>query len=403
MANTSVVFDVKINPSVNMEELRETIRKEIKEEMTKQIQGNSSKQVDQPPTEKVTGSRDNSKKEQPVIEKITDSEDNSEEEQPPTEKVTGSRKNIKKRKGKKSSWLNDIGEKDEDWEENPYEEDATLPSSNMMDSESNQPFTSDVGERRSGGIFGGVVERKDPVGFTRAKQIRGGVESQRDNRSQSPIVPERWIEQQKRMEDLYERMTNRRISGFTGLLTDGQNIGDMIFGDGGDKKLKEMTSDLGNKLFGKGGDVKVQDSVEKYMTKNTQRLGVGASALANPKNMGPQFLQLLAGFGPYGMAATAAIGAIIIAPEMIAQIIKILGQKGLPFNKDWVRLIENEVNGMMNIEDKKKRFLGQDAYIITQVDDYRPSDGSPVFNSLQNRDEVIISRIGLAEKAFGII
>ena len=108
---------------------------------------------------------------------------------------------------------------------------------------------------------------------------------------------------------------------------------------------------------------------------------------------------------PSTARGTAVISALLAAPavlEMTKKIIKLLSTKGYPLNRDWRREIETEINGLMDIEEKKKRMLGIDQYIVTQVDDYQSASGAQVYNSFLNRDEANITKRGLAEKAFGI-
>lgn len=139
------------------------------------------------------------------------------------------------------------------------------------------------------------------------------------------------------------------------------------------------------------------------ISRNRARISRAAAAVASPQGAaGEQVLSLLTRGGPYGAAIAAAIGAIVAAPEVAKQLIQTLSQKGLPLNRDWHRSIEDEVNALFDVEEKKRRLIGLDSFVVTQQNAYRPSDGA-TSHSLENRDEIIISKIGQAEKAVGVV
>ena len=210
-------------------------------------------------------------------------------------------------------------------------------------------------KKPTGGIYGGTVD-EGPKGFQRRKGIRGGVERQRDDRSLSPIQHERFMFKMQRLE---RQISKNTVSG---------------------------------------------EAVENLIKNHMDSLVQGSQVLRNPSGfVSDRLMGLLGGIGPHGAAIVAAISAIVSAPEVVAGMIRTLSQKGLPLNADWRREIESEVNGLMGIEEKKKRLLGMDSYIVTSVSRYQPESGAMSFNSLQNRDEVIISKIGLAEKAVGVV
>ena len=393
----SVTFDIHINPNMdNIQELRDIIKKEIQEEM-KRNQGNENQSgtmtsmTPRDPNDPSAWKKPNKPIPPSVSSGITPDDikfgfDALGRALPSGTKNKGNAKWIRHRTIEGVENLSEF-------ENNPTEK-PTLEYPR-------QPIQGVGGDEEKGGIFGDKYDPND-VTFQKGKQVRGGVKRERDDRSNAPIEQERWIEQQKRLEDMYEKVTGKRISGFTGLLTDGNSIGDMIFGDKGDDKLAAEVNKIGNKLFGREGEKKIGGTVDKYMTKNSQRLGIMAGTISNPQVMGPQLLTLLSGFGPYGAAALAAITAIIVAPQTVQMLIKMFGQKGLFLNQDFRRVVEEEVNGLLNIEDKKKRMLGIDSYIITQVDDFQPASGAYVYNSWENRDELILNKVGQAEKTVGI-
>jgi len=145
----------------------------------------------------------------------------------------------------------------------------------------------------------------------------------------------------------------------------------------------------------------VRSMYDKVTTKVTNAITSPQSFASNAVE--DKLLHMIMGFGPKGAAIVAAITAIAAAPKTAELIIQALSKKGLPLNADWHRTIEAEVNALFDIDEKKRRLLGQDAYVVTQTDRYEPGSGATTYNSFQNRHEIIISEsIGLAEKAVGI-
>ena len=223
---------------------------------------------------------------------------------------------------------------------------------------SGQPVETLPDQVPRGGIEGAEYEIPPPVkGFQKRKLIRGSVERFRDDRSKSAHSAERYIHDQKKLRDQVEK--------------------------------NKLGIEQFNKVFG---------------TLDNQVQQIQPIATNPVQFIGNHVLSMLSGAGPYGALIATAITAIITAPEILKEVIHALSQKGLPLNRDWQRVIEDEVNGLFNIEDKKRRLLGIDSYVVTQTDRYSPDTGSNSYNSLENRDEIIISKsIGNAEKAVGVV
>lgn len=171
-----------------------------------------------------------------------------------------------------------------------------------------------------------------------------------------------------------------------------------------EKEVKEEKSK--KPLGGNEGILEKENSsniIESTIGKAEGGIGKGINTISNPQQAISQtLLDSLKGFGPHGTAIVAAITAIVTAPETVSRIINLISQKGLALNRDWYRAIEEEVNALFDAEEKKKRLLGIDSFIVTQQNRFQPESGSTTYNSLENRDEVIISKIGEAEKAVGI-
>ena len=136
----------------------------------------------------------------------------------------------------------------------------------------------------------------------------------------------------------------------------------------------------------------------------TQRLKTAGgwfveTALMSPeRTVGKVVLNVMRGAGPYGFAIATAITMIISSPAVITAIVKVLGSKGGPMNRDWRRLIEDEVTGILSLEEQKRRDLGLDGYIVSPDVGFKPVDESSVYNSQLIRDEVRLNKLSQGEK-----
>ena len=146
---------------------------------------------------------------------------------------------------------------------------------------------------------------------------------------------------------------------------------------------------------------KLRTTVQKF---DPAQVGQAASIATNPAGfVENQVISILGKAGPHGAIAAAVIGMIISSPEVAKQMLQFLSQKNLFLNKDWSRDIETEVLGFFTLEEKKRRLLGHDAYIGTQTAGYQPDTGSPVYNSYENRDEIVATKLGQYDKAIGVV
>lgn len=219
------------------------------------------------------------------------------------------------------------------------------------------PLPSPKSENR-GGIYGGRTD-ENVIYSKKAKQVRGGLPTamggagvERDTVSRQAVEYERWIDKVRRLEQ--GAMSAKAVEGI----------------------------------------------VKNHMG----RLVQGSDLLTNPQGfIGKEVLGMLKGAGPYGIAITAAITAIAASIETAEKLIKHFSQKGWSLNNDWRRTLEEEVNALFDILDKKKRLLGIDAFIVTQTDRYQPETGATTYNSYENRREIVTSKvIGASEKSVGV-
>lgn len=86
-----------------------------------------------------------------------------------------------------------------------------------------------------------------------------------------------------------------------------------------------------------------------------------------------------------------------------AELIKFLGQRGGPLNRDFRRLLSEEVDAGLSRELAKRREIGIDQVIITQQGGrFIPNNEDWTYNSLYSVSKWRIARIGLSDRAAGV-
>jgi len=144
-------------------------------------------------------------------------------------------------------------------------------------------------------------------------------------------------------------------------------------------------------------------AVREIVGRHNETLGQATGFLRNPAGaVGGQVLQMLGRFGPWGAAAAAAITAIATGPEVMQRLVRELGRKGGPLNRDWRRNIEEEVNGALDLRQQKDRQLGIDPFIVGAQGDFRPIDGTDIYNSLYRRGDVRQNKMGQDAQVGGL-
>ena len=124
-----------------------------------------------------------------------------------------------------------------------------------------------------------------------------------------------------------------------------------------------------------------------------------AAAAENPeRTFGKVLLNVLSRAGPQGFMLAGAITTLISSPEVVKAIVKVLGMKGGPLNMDWRRLIEDEVTGILSLEQQKRRDLGLDGFMVSPDVGFKPVDESSVYNSVLLRDEIRLNKLSAGEK-----
>jgi hypothetical protein len=128
------------------------------------------------------------------------------------------------------------------------------------------------------------------------------------------------------------------------------------------------------------------------------------SIMKNPQGfLTGQMEGIFARLGPTAPLIGTIVGAIIASGVLFIELMKFLSQKGGPFNRDWRRFIANEVDVGLNRELQKRKELGIDQVIISQLRGFTPNNPGATYNSLYEVNETRIARIGLDDRAAGVI
>ena len=90
-------------------------------------------------------------------------------------------------------------------------------------------------------------------------------------------------------------------------------------------------------------------------------------------------------------------GSEIIAPV----IIETLSRKGWPLNKDWHTAIGDELNGLMETEERRNRLLGTSSAVHYSGTGFQRVRDSDVYNTKYNLSTERISRIAQAQSVVG--
>ena len=126
--------------------------------------------------------------------------------------------------------------------------------------------------------------------------------------------------------------------------------------------------------------------------------------LKSPQNFLKMGLdKLLTSLGPNSAVILTLVAAITAMPILYIEIMKALSVKGGPFNRDWRRLIQHEIDVGLSRELVKRRELGLDQVIITQQRGFVPNNPEATYNSLFHINESRLARIGLDDRAAGVV
>lgn len=137
---------------------------------------------------------------------------------------------------------------------------------------------------------------------------------------------------------------------------------------------------------------------------DSQGLGTLSKIASNPGGtIADELTKVLAGIGPEGIALVSALGVVIASPEIVSSILNALSVPGGPLNRDWKRNISTEVDAGLSRQLVRQREVGIDQVIISQQKGYVVNNTDWNYNSYFNITAARISRIGLNDRASGVL
>ena len=208
------------------------------------------------------------------------------------------------------------------------------------------PTTHDSPE---GGIYGGNIDDPRQQSFKRMQAHGGAVPQVRGNEKQ-PAPNERWIKQNKRMEDKLIELDNRTES------------------------LRDLFKKFGSGVSG------------------------GSGLATNPGNfISGKIMELLGRAGPIGAIVVAIIAAPKLIEKLAMAIIKQLSVKGGTLNDDFKIIIEDAVTDFLTLEQEYKRKIGDDGFVVSFTGGYTTIKGTDVTNSKLESSEIRINRKQVGE------
>lgn len=165
-------------------------------------------------------------------------------------------------------------------------------------------------------------------------------------------------------------------------------------------EIKEETEKL-KESMPKDDKKKIDDALATLTDKEISDL---RSLLQNPTSyFEGGMMNVLKELGPNAPLMLTIVGIITGSAVLYIEILKALSQKGGPFNRDWRRLIGQEVEIGLSRELQKRKELGIDQVILPQTRGFVPNNPIATYNSLYLVNESRIARIGLDDKAAGVI
>lgn len=137
---------------------------------------------------------------------------------------------------------------------------------------------------------------------------------------------------------------------------------------------------------------------------NEQGLATLASFAKNPAGqVASLFQKLVTMGGPEAQVLLGAVGLAIATPEVITLLLQSLSVKGGPMNRDWRFHLQGQVNEGLTRQQIIEKQNGLDPVFLSQQIGFKPNNSAWTYSSLYSMDAYRIHRIGLADKAAGIV
>lgn len=106
--------------------------------------------------------------------------------------------------------------------------------------------------------------------------------------------------------------------------------------------------------------------------------------------------------GGRGAAILGPLAIAVTAPIVMVEILKAMSVKGGPFNRDWRRFIEEEVEvGLSRVQQKEKE-MGITQTILTQIAGFKQNNENFTYNSLYEINDSRLARVGLSDREAGV-
>lgn len=178
------------------------------------------------------------------------------------------------------------------------------------------------------------------------------------------------------------------------------------------EKIEQMKKDF-QEITSQEGEVESKDSVGKLKKKTESESDKDAQLakldpevqkfFTNPQAfIADQIQQKLEQQFEDVLESISAIAIAILAIKVGEKILEMMVQKGGPLNRDFRRVIEEEVDVGLSRELAKQKELGISQTILPQTQGWVPNNTNWTWNSLIHVNETRIARIGLDDRAFGV-
>lgn len=108
--------------------------------------------------------------------------------------------------------------------------------------------------------------------------------------------------------------------------------------------------------------------------------------------------------GPNAGVVLTIAGLVAATPALTIELMKALSVKGGPFNRDFRRFMEDEgADVVLTRMQQKQKELGEIQTILTDIRGFIPNNENWQYNSYYSVDKYRIARIGLDDRAAGIV
>lgn len=166
-----------------------------------------------------------------------------------------------------------------------------------------------------------------------------------------------------------------------------------------EKTPKEKESTKQKKDEEKTEAMEFMESLDTKQLNNLQSMATNPVAFVQA-----QSLAFFTKLGPHSTIIIGLVTAAISSPFVMQAIIKALAQPGGPFNRDWRRFIEQQINiGLTRLQEERAA-TGRDAVIFQQGDrGFVPENEVWRSSNLVHVNENRLARIGLNSTEEGLL